>query len=74
MKSLNDVWTTDEIIKQAIKEKHGFESHPEDICYARHHMKAWIYVDLECLKKKFQGETITLTKLKQIINKQLKVK
>jgi len=33
------LFTTDEIILDAVKEKHSFESHKKDITYAHHHKR-----------------------------------
>ena len=68
------IYTTDEIILIAVKEKHSFESHKSDISYAGHHKKSWIHIDLEGLKEEYDKKTLTLTQLKKIIDKQLKVK
>jgi hypothetical protein len=68
----SNLYTTDEIIQLAIEEKHGFESHKNDICYAGHHKKAWLHIRLD--KEIYDKKTMTLTQLKKIVDKQLKVK
>jgi hypothetical protein len=64
-------YSTDDIIRQAIKEKHSFESHKNDICYACHHKKVWIHINIE---ERYDEKTMTLSQMKKIIDKQLKVK
>ena len=66
------LYSTDEILLIAIKEKHSFESHKKDISYAGHHEKHWVHLD--CGLPKMSDKTITLSQLKKIIDKQLKVK
>ena len=68
------IFSTDEIVLLAIKEKHSFESHKNDIPYADHHKKSWIHVDLKELRTKHNKGTLTLSQLKKIVDKQLKVK
>ena len=71
------IQTTDEIILQAIKEKHSFESHKDDISYASHHKKVWIRldrIDLDDGKKNYDSKTLTLSELKKVVDEQLKVK
>lgn len=82
------IYTTDEIILQAVKEKYDFETHKDDISYASHHKKAWLHVELDDLKKgwlhvnadelglknQLDKKTLTLSQLKKIVDKQLKVK
>lgn len=65
------LWSTDEIILMAIKEKHSYESHPKDISYAGHHERHWLHTGI---KAKPSEKTITLKQLKEIIDKQIKVK
>jgi hypothetical protein len=67
------LYSTDDIILFAIREKHSFESHKSDIIYADHHKKTWLLINLEDIKKEYNDKTMTLSQLKNIINKQLKV-
>jgi len=65
------LFSTDEIVLLAIREKHSFESHKADISYAGHHTGCWIHVDANT---KVSNKTITLSQLKKIVDKQLQVK
>ena len=66
------LWSTDDIVLLAIREKHSFESHKDDISYAGHHNGCWIRLDGDL--NKVSDKTITLSQLKKIVDKQLKVK
>jgi len=66
------LFSTDDIILLAIREKHSFESHKGDISYAGHHTKLWMLCDVE--HPRYSTKTITLSQLKKIVDKQIRVK
>jgi len=68
------LYSADDIVLQTIKEKHSFESHKDDISYAGHHNKTWLHIDSLIEAPLNSNRTITLSELKKIIDKQLKVK
>lgn len=69
-----EILTTDEIILRAIREKHSFQRHEQDISYACHHRKQWLYVNVDGLKKEYDKDTLTFSQLKKSIDKLVKVK
>lgn len=68
------LYSSDELLLLIIKEKHSFESHKRDICYAGHQYKGWLNINGLLQNPDVDDKTITLSQLKKIIDKQLKVK
>jgi len=68
------LYSTDEIIKHAILDKKGFETHEDDLSYACHHKKGWLNIEEFKAAISYDKELMTLKQLKEFANMEETVK